>query len=127
MPGNLTYKVGSLKGGSQKRLEEAILYIAGVCERDDAFAMTRLNKILFEADFYSYRTRGVPITGASYQALQNGPAPRAMLPRLTELQEKSQLRIREVDYQGLTQHRPIALRDADLAVFDAKDIAILDK
>lgn len=123
---HLTYSV-DLPGGAPKRLAEAILYVCGACETDEAFGLTRLNKILFEADFLSFEVRGVPITGARYQRLRNGPAPKSMLPRLNELVERQDIAIRNVDFLGRPQKRPIALRNADLSVFGAVDIAMLAK
>jgi len=122
----LTYNV-DLPGGAPKRLAEAILYICGKCERDDAFGMVRLNKILFEADFLSFALRGRPITGVRYQRLRQGPAPKAMLPKLRELQADHLLAVQKTDFLGRPQHRPIALRAADLSVFSGEDIAILDQ
>jgi hypothetical protein len=122
----LTYNV-DLPGGAPKRLAEAILYVCEVCEQDEAFGLTRLNKILFEADFLAFGTRGEPITGVKYQRLQNGPAPKAMLPRLNELVERQDLAIKSTDFMGRPQKRPIALRRADLSVFSAEDIDLLNR
>ncbi len=36
---------------------------------------TKMNKLLFYSDFYSYKTRGVGITGLAYRAIQFGPVP----------------------------------------------------
>lgn len=36
---------------------------------------TKMNKLLFYTDFYSYKTRGVGMTGLSYKAIQYGPVP----------------------------------------------------
>lgn len=122
----LTYNV-DLPGGAPKRLAEAILYVCGVCETDAAFGMIRLNKILFEADFLSFGLRGVPITGVRYQRLEHGPAPKAMVPRLRDLQERQDLVIRRADFIGRPQQRPIPLRNADLSIFSGEDIALLDQ
>ena len=127
MSANLTFTVESLPGGVQKRLGEAILYVCAFCETDEAFAMTRLNKILFEADFLSFLTRGVPVTGVRYQRLKFGPAPKSMPHRLRELQQENALHIRAVDYLGQMQQRPIGLRKPDLSCFSADDMAVLHK
>lgn len=124
--GPLTYTM-ELPGGALKRLEEAIIYVCSVCEADTAFGLTRLNKILFEADFRAFHIRGKPITGARYQRIQNGPAPKAMKPRLDALTETHDLKIRTANFLGRTQQRPIALRDPDLSFFTADDIALLDE
>ena len=48
---------------------------------------TKLNKLLFFADFRTYAELGAPATGARYQRLEYGPAARAMLPVRAELVE----------------------------------------
>ena len=53
----------------------ATLYIAEKCLDDPDFTVTRLNKILFWADFRSFAQYGKSITGARYKALEHGPAP----------------------------------------------------
>lgn len=116
-----------LRGGAVNRLTEAIVYVCSVCETDPAFGKTRLNKILFEADFFSFAARGVSITGARYQRLEKGPAPKAMPHRLRDLCETGELHIREVDYLGGVQGKPIALRRPNLDAFSGEDIAILDR
>src|SRR5260370_21134206 len=62
------------------RLRELILYVASKCSSDPEFNATRLNKILFYSDFVSYARTGKPITGAAYQALPHGPAPKRLKP-----------------------------------------------
>lgn len=125
MAAQLTYAV-DLPGGAQKRLAEAVLYVSLLCEADPAFGMTRLNKILFEADFLSFRIRATPITGVRYQRLENGPAPKSMPHCLRELQEAGALHIRVGNFFGQVQHKPMALRAADLSHFSGEDIAVLD-
>lgn len=46
---------------------------------------TKLNKLMFYADFRAYAELGEPITGARYQKLDQGPAPRALLPMRQQL------------------------------------------
>ncbi len=36
---------------------------------------TKMNKLLFYTDFYSYKTRGIGMTGLAYRAIQFGPVP----------------------------------------------------
>lgn len=123
---SLTFSRDDLVGGALKRLVEAIIYVAGACDADAAFGKVRLNKVLFEADFESFLIRGVPVTGARYQRLQHGPAPKAMLPSLRELEDNGSLRVRSVDYLGRPQEKPVALREADLSIFSSHDIAFLE-
>lgn len=111
---------------SKRKLRELILYIADKCADDPAFGATKLNKILFYADFLSYLDHGEPITGATYQRLGNGPAPRELLPVRSEMEERGDLiRIQRRRF-GYQQDRPISTRPPDLDPFTAQEIAIVD-
>lgn len=123
----LTFSNETLKGGSTKRLSQAILYVCTMCEQDEGFGATRLNKILFEADFQAFYARGVAVTGARYQRLENGPAPKAMLPCLREMKESGDIAIRERDYFGRPQTRIVPLVQPDLSLFGPDDIAFLSR
>ena len=63
-----------------QKFKELILYLAKRSMDDAYFGATKLNKLLFFSDFLAYGQLGSPITGASYQRLKCGPAPREMLP-----------------------------------------------
>jgi len=126
MAAKLTYVEDSLPGGVTRRLAAAILYVCAACETDAAFGATRLNKTLFEADFLSFRSRGVPITGARYQRLAKGPAPKAMPHIVRELVAEGALHLRKQDFLGRLQHKLIALGNPDLSLFSGEDIAFLD-
>jgi hypothetical protein len=55
---------------------------------------TKLNKLLFFTDFRAYAELGQPVTGATYQKLQWGPAARQLLPMRTELLKDEEVRFR---------------------------------
>jgi uncharacterized phage-associated protein len=65
---------------SDEKLRELILYIAHKSKDDPRCGAVKLNKLLYYADFTAYRLLGRSITGAEYQHLQEGPAPRRGLP-----------------------------------------------
>ena len=65
---------------SEEKLRELILYIAHKSKTDPRCGAVKLNKLLYYADFTAYRLLGRSITGAEYQHLQEGPAPRRGLP-----------------------------------------------
>jgi hypothetical protein len=111
---------------SDAKLRELILYIAMRCEDDESFGAVKLNKLLFYADFTAYKRFGRSITGHEYQALPQGPCPRAMVPILRKMKRDGELVTQIRDYYGLKQHRPIALRDADLKLFGAAEISLVD-
>ncbi len=107
------------------KLEELILFIASRSEDDPRFGSTKLNKLLFFADFSAYVRLGTSITGHTYMRLPNGPAPRAMLPTIKRMVVAKLLAIKERAHYGRTQRVPIALRDAEVRLFSAEEIAIV--
>jgi hypothetical protein len=110
----------------EQKFKELLLYVAGKCAQDPKFGATKLNKILFFSDFLAYAELGKPITGATYQRLDRGPAPRQLLPilRAMNMAEEAKLVARGVfKYQ---QQRLIALRPPNLNVFSSSEIALID-
>src|SRR5688572_20552652 len=75
---------------------ELILYFSrrGL-EEGLVIGSTKLNKLLFFSDFRAYAKLGQAITGARYQKLGWGPAPRALLPVRGELIENDDARLRD--------------------------------
>lgn len=113
--------------GDHSKLQELILYISMKSEGDERFGKVKLNKLLFYSDFTAFVRSGKSITGEEYQALQQGPAPKAMLPVLKVLEESQQIAIRKTLYHGWKQHKVFALREPDLNVFSQHEIALIDE
>lgn len=111
----------------EDRLRELILYIAGRCERDTRFGATKLNKILAFSDFTAYFRRRRPITGVEYMRLPQGPVPRRLKPITADMERKYEMVIRIVQDGKFEQKRVVPLRDPDLTLFLADDIAIVDE
>jgi hypothetical protein len=111
---------------SDAKMAELILYISDRCQLDPTFGATKLNKILFYADFIHYANTGEAITGQEYMRLDKGPAPRHLLPIREALIENRELIVRSQPYGGFQQKRPIALRSADLSGFTGEEIAQVD-
>jgi hypothetical protein len=121
----LQYRI-DMEGG-QGRLRELILYISQKCENDPTFCATKLNKILYYADFESYAERGIPITGREYQCLQNGPAPVELVPLRREMIASDELRLKKALRFNRNQDRTIALKPPSLDLFSKEDIAFVDR
>lgn len=121
----LTDKVQMPEG--DRRLRELIIYISDKCEADPTYGATKLNKILFYSDFQSFLERRKPVTGEEYQRLEHGPAPRRLVPIRREMESAGDIVVRDGKYHDKDQHRVIALRPADLGIFDGEDIAIVDR
>lgn len=121
----LTYKV-DLPGG-QSRLREAALYVMEKCSTLEWFGLTKLNKILWRADFEAYAARRMPVTGRMYQRLAQGPAPIEMLPILDEMQGGGLMKIDKIPVGRFQEKRPVALASPSLRYFSADDLAYLDQ
>lgn len=108
------------------RMKELILYISDKCSNNPKYGATMLNKILWAIDFISFQNRGKPIMGEKYQRLEHGPAPYRLRPIRQEMEDAGDLHVRATNYHGRTQHRIIALRNANLSIFDGDEIALVD-
>lgn len=72
------------------KFRELILYVARETEDDPKCGATKLNKILFYADFLAYRELGSSLSGQTYQRLEHGPAPRGIVPAVEAMQESGE-------------------------------------
>jgi len=124
--GLVTILWGEKMEANEKGFAELVLYVSRKSEDDPRFGSTKLNKILFYADFIHYGKTGRSITGAEYQRLEWGPAPRRLLPIQRELEEGDALAIQKVEYHGRYQKRTVALREPDLSSFSGEEIATVD-
>lgn len=122
----LTYKA-RLPGG-QDRLRQMILYVAQKCVGAERFGAVKLNKILWRSDFRSFAARGIPVTGRSYQRLQQGPALVEMPPVHAEMVEAGDIEVIETIFpSGNREKRTVALRSPDLALFSNEDLGFVDE
>jgi hypothetical protein len=119
-------RLDTRKTGDDRKLAELILYISEKSEGDERFGATKLNKLLFFADFTAYWQSGQSITNQAYFRLPAGPGPRRLLPVRNKLLESGDLAISMRAYYGRTIKRPVALREPDLSIFKADEIAIVN-
>ena len=112
---------------NDRKLTELILYIASRSEDDSTYSATKLNKLLFFADFFSYASFGKPITGHRYQKLPNGPAPKALLPVVEKMIARDQCEWVEKPYFGRVQKRLVPKRGADLSWMSEEARALVDQ
>jgi Protein of unknown function (DUF4065) len=112
---------------SERKFAELVIYISQRSAHDFYFGATKLNKILYLSDFRAYGMWGKPITGAEYQHLKQGPAPRRLRPVRDALQAENALAVQPVLFpDGKVQHRTVNLRQPDLSLFEAKEISLID-
>ena len=111
----------------EAKFTEMVLYVADRLRGDRAGGATKLNKLLYFADFAHMRLTGRPITGADYQKLPHGPAPRRLKPVRQRLVERGDAEIVREDFLGYEQHRLVPLREPDRSVFDGDELRTIDK
>ncbi len=109
-----------------EKFKELIIYIAQKCVDDPTFGAIKLNKILYFSDFYAYADTGIPITGANYFRLPQGPAPRQLVPTREELLNSGDICQVKSTYHGYPQDRIANTREANLDLFAAREIAMVD-
>src|SRR5882724_8872739 len=111
---------------SDARLREMILYISAECASDPTYGATKLNKILHKADLRCFAQFRMPLTGAEYQALAAGPAPKRFLPVRKRMLDAKEIEEKIVPIGGRTQVRTVARRRADLSQFPPGAVQIVD-
>ena len=111
---------------NEEKLRELILYIAAKSEDDPRFGATKLNKLLFYMDFGSSRMLGQPVTGATYQHLPAGPAPRQLLTAKHFLIDSGAAITDIREYFAGAQERLVPQRPAKMALFTPEELAIID-
>ncbi|MGB3683949.1 MAG: Panacea domain-containing protein [Rubrobacteraceae bacterium] len=123
-PQNLTY--GSDDPESREKLRELILFVSERCQNDGSFGVTKLNKVLFYADFFSFAKYGESITGISYNKLPYGPVPTAATTVRSQMEAEDEAFLTKQGYSPYQTHRLIPRREANLDLFKARDIALVD-
>lgn len=109
------------------KLQELMLYIASRCAGDPCFGATKLNKLLFYADFEAFRRLGCSITDAEYMKLEHGPVPRHLVPARDALLAAGDARLFKTRFHDKPQDRLVPLRDANLSGFTADQIALVEE
>ena len=108
------------------KFRELILHISQRSESDPGFGAIKLNKLLFYIDFDSYRLLGSPITGATYQHLDEGPAPRQLLVERNRLLENSDAIMEHRDRFSRIQQRLVARREPVLDSFSSEELKVIE-
>lgn len=110
-----------------EKFRELLVYVADRTGDDARFGDTKLNKVLFFADTRAWAQFGQAVTGARYQKLEHGPAPRALLPVRQALEKEGAV---EVCWRGTGNWRQtvtVALRPARTELFTADELTLIDE
>jgi hypothetical protein len=112
---------------TRTKLNELILYLCRRSEGDDAFGGVKLNKLLFFCDRASFLDLGASLTGLQYEKQEYGPVPVRMREIVEELGRRGDVIEVERVFHGHSQKRLVARREADLSLFRAEEIALVEK
>lgn len=110
---------------SPKKLKELIVYLCEIGANDERLGALKLNKLLYFADKEAYLRLGQTITGARYQHLEEGPAPRALRPVRRELLEEGRLEPDPRPVGTHVLHRFTVRGHADLSLFSPEEREIV--
>jgi hypothetical protein len=111
----------------QHKFEELLVYVAGKLESDPVGGDTKLNKVLCFSDFAAFARLGHTITGAEYHRQPNGPLARELPWIRATLIQRGDLDVSEVPVHRYTRRITQAKRPADVSVFDAAELEIVDQ
>lgn len=113
---------------SRERLRELILYVAERSKDDDDFGATKLNKLLFYADFISFAKYGRPLTNTQYQKRPYGPVPTSIESLRDEMEAANDVAVIHKGLAPYIQQRVFPLREARLDEhFTPSQIALVDE
>lgn len=112
---------------NEAKFIEMVLYVADRLRGDRTGGATKLNKVLYFADFAHVRRTGQPISGAEYQKLPHGPAPRRLKPIRQWLVANDEAELVSEDFLGYKQQRLVPRRQADTSVFSKDELTTIDK
>lgn len=111
------------------RFKELIVYVASQLQDDPTFGSVKLNKILYYADFASYRMFGEPISGATYHKLSEGPVPIQMLETRSEMLAEGEIQLEDRPHFTGSQQRLVLCsgRQPNPEAFDPEERHLLDE
>ncbi|MDP9389478.1 MAG: Panacea domain-containing protein [Actinomycetota bacterium] len=110
----------------EAKFTELLLYVADRLRGDRAGGATKLNKVLFFAEFTHLRRHHAVISGCDFQKLPHGPAPRPLLPVRRRLLASGEAELVEEDFLGRPQQRLVPRRAADLSRFTEEELASVE-
>lgn len=97
-------------GYDERKFAELLLYIAEPLQNDRAGGATKLNKVVFFAEFTHLRRHHRVISGCDFQKLSHGPAPRQLVPVRDRLVRSGAADLVEEDF--LAGHNTVSYPNA---------------
>ena len=116
-----TFRQQGIRKYDPKRQEAAILYF-GEQINNAHLGRTKLNKLLYYADYEWSRSHGASLTGETYVAMQFGPVPKHIQETLKRLEKAGAIRVEKAKAGIYDQDRYIVLKGPDLMVFTGEEL-----
>lgn len=108
-----------------------LLYVADQARKnnDRYFGAVKLNKVLYYCDFIMFKRYGEPITGATYQKLREGPAPKQLLAQRRRLIREGLAELKPTQVFNYVQRRliPTAIIVDPEQWFDGREVAVINE
>jgi uncharacterized phage-associated protein len=104
------------------KARQMLLYFAIYCRP----FVTKMNKLLFYADFLNFRKTGISISGMTYQAITNGPVPQryaGLIDNVSDIVD----RIDEYYPNDITGERLSSEHAFDPSLFSEKELSTLEE
>lgn len=108
------------------KFKNLVLYILSKCGAKPNVGKTVLYKLLYFSEFNYYEIYEELMTGAKYSKLPNGPVPKCAQPLMDLMEKDGDLQKITSFYYGKAQEKYIPLKDADLSLFSAAEIQVVD-
>ena len=110
----------------EQKFAELVLLVADRLRADIAGGATKLNKVIFFAEFAHVRRTGRSITGVEFQKLPHGPAPRRLRPVRDALVRCGAAQMVHEEHLGFVTARLVPLRAADVSLFSDEELETID-
>ena len=110
----------------EAKFAELVLHVAERLQDDPSGGATKLNKVLFFAEFTHVRRHGSAISGCEFQHLEHGPAPRRLRPVRDQLVQSGSAELVSQDFLGRRQDRLVPNRPAQLGLFTNLELETID-
>ena len=106
---------------SLEKAREMVVYFASTCMP----FMTKMNKLLFYADFLNYKRTGYAISGMAYQAIPKGPVPQrydGLYGNVSDIVERKE----EFFSEEISGERFISMKEFDASLFTEQELKSIE-
>jgi hypothetical protein len=110
---------------NENKFNNLVHYICHQCEDTATLGATKLNKVLWFSDLYSYLMFGKPITGEKYVKRQHGPVPAHILRAIEKLEYDKKIVTRDSKYFGYNKRDYVSIKKPVLSEFNADEISLV--